>query len=383
MRLSRRPSGICRRDTGLRPSRARLSWGAMLLLAALGAFVSSSACREDPQAKAELEAAERAALRRYNGLIVFVGSCERDPLWPILKASAQRYDQEMCMLEVRYLCPRNESPQEQIDLLKSVAGNNLRGVCVQIDNPPAVERALRELYGQGVQIVSMIKPAPQDIRAAHVGFDDAEVGAALGRAVVEVVGGKGTIMLVHAGTKDPVYSQRLAGFSAEMDRNRDIEILAEIDCRMDAFDARKIIRERSERFPRLSCWVSLDDWPLRGLGLLDKPLPAGCRLVTFGAYPHQWPLIREGSLPIVVAGDYQEMGRQALEACEVAARNTTRLKPTHTASIRTVHPGNLDEFISDWSSWLQVGEEKVKPAQSQSASALPEQLRPVHLNAAQ
>lgn len=319
----------------------------------LAMTLASTGCREDPQAKAAASAAARAELRKYNGVIAFVGSCERDALWPVLKASAQRYDREMCSYEVRYLCPRNDSPQEQIDLLKALGEQGIRGLCVQIDNLPATERTLRALYDRGVKIVSMVKPAPESIRSAHVGFDETEIGSVMATALVHAVGEQGTVMVLHAGTKDPIYSLRLAGFEAEMDRNRRLQILAEIDCKADGLDARKIISERAARFPRLSAWVSLDDWPLRGIGLTEKPLPPGSKLITFGAYPSQWPWIRDGTLPIVVAANYQEMGQQALEACEVAARNSTRFKPVYFAPLRTVHQRNLDAFIADWSIWAQ------------------------------
>ena len=232
---------------------------------------------------------------------------------------------------------------EQIDLINSVVGDNLRGVCVQIDNLPAIERTLRDLYLHGVKI--------------------GVAGSLLARRTSAVCE-PGAIMVLHAGTKDPIYSLRLAGFEAEMGRHRQIEVLAEIDCKMDVFDARKIIRERSERFPRLSAWVSLDDWPLRGISLTDQPLPTGTRLVTFGAYPDQWPLIRNGVLPIVVAANYREMGMQALEACEVAARNTSRFKPLYLAPLRTVQERNLDAFIADWSSWLRLDEPPKKEISS-------------------
>src|SRR3989304_3085775 len=127
-----------------------IGWGV-----ALAGARGPTGCRDRSQdATAEAEAASRRAARKHNGLIAFVGSCERDPLWPVLKASARRYDSEMCTLEVRYLCPRNNSAQEQIDLINSVVGDNLRGVCVQIDNLPAIERTLRDLYLHGVKIVS-------------------------------------------------------------------------------------------------------------------------------------------------------------------------------------------------------------------------------------
>ena len=296
------------------------------------------------------------AARRLNGVIAFVGAGQRHSLWPVLKASAERYDHEMCMLDVQYLCPRGDSPQDQIDLLKSLTDTALRGVCVQLENAPALEPTLRELYNRGILIVSMVKPAPEEIRVGHVGFDESVVGETLADAAAEAIGDQGALMLLHAGTKDPVYGLRLVAFENQIRRHGRIEVQAEIDCQMDPFEARKEIRERSARFPRLSAWVALDDWPLRGVGLTDQPLPAGCRLITFGGVPDQWPLIRDGTCPAVVAANYRELGMQALQACEVATKKISRFKATYQAPLRIVRRSNLDAYISDWSSWLQTQE---------------------------
>ncbi len=330
----------------------------LALLAALAGTLALAGCREQSASEAAAEqAARRAAARKERGLIAFVGASDRDPLWPVLKASAQRYDRRMCTLDVGYFCPRNDSPQEQIDLIRALPPDKLRGLCLRLSNSAALERTLRDLHNAGVQIVSMIAPAPEEIRAAHVGFDETEVGMALARAAADAVGPDGTIALLHAGMREPGSAARLSGFGHEMGRHRAVEVLAEIDCQADPFAARKEMADYLRRFPRLSAFVSLDDWAFRDLNSNGQPLPAGGRLVTFGAYPEQWPLIRDGTLPVVVAANYREMGAQALQACEIATRAAARIKPLYLAPPRTVTADNLDAFIADWNAWLRQNDE--------------------------
>ncbi len=331
---------------------------ALALLAILGGTLALSGCRQRSDSDAAAEQAARwAAARKERGLIAFVGSSERDPLWPVLKASAQRYDRRMCTLDVGYFCPRNDSPQEQIDLIRTLPADKLRGLCIRLSNSAALERTLRDLHNAGVQIVSMIAPAPEEIRAAHVGFDETEVGMALARAAAEAVHEDGTIAMLHAGTREPNSAARLSGFGHEMSRHRAVEVLAEIDCQADPFAARREMADYLRRFPRLSAFVALDDWPFRDLNSDGRPVPAGGRLVAFGAFPDQWPLIRDGTLPVVVAANYREMGAQALQACEVATGAAARIKPLYLAPLRTVTAGNLDSFIADWNAWLRQNDE--------------------------
>jgi ABC-type sugar transport system substrate-binding protein len=297
--------------------------------------------------------AKAVRLKRRPEVIAFVGAARRDPLWPVLRASGEQYGRDLCSMEVRFLCPSGDSPQDQIDLLRSLDGPTLQGLCIQINNIAAVEPTLRRLHKRGMRIVSMVQPAPQDIRVAHVGFDEAAIGRALAQATARAIRDRGTIMLLHAGLEHPVYGPRLIGFEQEFSARHRIKVLASIDCRMDPLQARSIIRERSKRFPRLSAWVSLADWPLQGLGLADDPLPAGCRFITFGGSPPHWPLIRNGTSPAIVAANYREMGAKAIQYCEVAIRNPTHFEERYAAPLRTIWSTNLDAYIKDWSSWIQ------------------------------
>lgn len=281
-------------------------------------------------------------------VIAFVGAARRDPLWPILKASGQEYVNTLCSMEVRFLQPKGDSPQDQINLLNSLTAPEIQGLCIQINHVTAVEPTLRQLYARGMRIVSIGQPAPQDLRVAHVGYDERAIGRALAEATASVVNENGTIMLLHAGFEHPVYSLRLIGFQRKLNQ---IEVLANIDCKMDPIQARSIIRDRFARFPRLSAWVSLDDWPLRGMGLVDRPLPKGCRLITFGGTPSQWPLIRDGTCPAIVSAHYRDMGAKAIQYCEMAMRTPERPKERYIANLRTIWSTNLDAYIADWNAW--------------------------------
>src|SRR5690606_32523056 len=123
----------------------------------------------------------------------------------------------------------------------------------------------------------------------------------LADTTARVIRGRGSIMLLHAGQDHPVFGPRLAAFDAEIRRHPNVDVFARVNCHADALEARRIMRNRTERFPRLSAWVSLGDWPTSGLqSEQELGLPPQCRLITFGGGPEQWPLIRSGRCPAVV-----------------------------------------------------------------------------------
>ena len=288
---------------------------------------------------------------KKKGFIAFVGAAQHDPLWPILRRGAEEYAKELNSMEVRYYLPQGNSPRHQAELLQTLDDPNMVGLCIHIADTEGMRPSLEPLQAQGIPIVSMIVPAPSGIGIGHVGFDDHAIGRTLAEATVRALDRKGSIMLVHAGTENARFASRLAGFRNGIRRYTDIEIFASDDCRQNPVDARRIIRSKSERFPRLSAWIALEDWPLRQLGRDERPLPRGMRLITFGGLPQHWSLIRNGVCTSVVAVNYNNIGTQAAEFCDAAIREPPRRPLLYEAPLRIVTLANLDEYIRDWGYW--------------------------------
>ena len=288
-----------------------------------------------------------------HGFIAFIGAGPNDPLWPVLQASASRQMPPADIApSVRFLVPANDSPKAQADLLRSVIEPDLRGVCIHINELPAVAPVLQQINTRGLPIVSMVEPVPPEIRAAHVGVDESAVGRELARCTLEELGTEGgTIMVLHAGHDHPFYGVRYMAFQDEMKFGRSVEVLGEYDCKADPYLARKIIRERSARYPRLSAWVSIVDWPRRGGQAVDDLLPPQTRYITVGGLPGHWPLLREGR-SCIIAADYGLIGGQALDACLSAIRDPTQNRRLIGVPLVRLTPVTVDDYEKRWTEWL-------------------------------
>jgi ABC-type sugar transport system substrate-binding protein len=179
--------------------------------------------------------------------------------------------------------------------------------------------------------------------------DDAEVGRKLAEATAAAVG-NGSIMVLHAGTRHPVYGPRLAAFEAELARFPAVEVFASIDCHMDPIEARAIMAERAERFPRLTAWVLLDDWPVRAAEPIANLLPDKCRIITFGCSPRVWPLIESGVCVAAVDGLYGELGARCVMLCELALSDS-QMDSNYRIPTRLVTRENLREHMREWRQW--------------------------------
>ncbi len=289
--------------------------------------------------------------RNVQGFVAVVGAGRNDPLWPILKNSAQNYARYIQDMEVRFLCPEARTPHAQYELIKSLDSNGLRGLCIQPVDPAAVVPVLKRLNNKGVIVVSMITPLPRSLRSAHVGFDQREIGQALAKATAQSFQDEADIMVLTAGDEHRLYRDRLSAFQDEIRFHNHIYVLAQINCHAKSREARQIIRRRSARYPRLSAWVALDDWPLEDLGMPADLLDPACKFITFGGTPRQWPLVEKGISPALVAANYKNLGNKALLFCISAINRPIKIRNVYNAPLRTVWPTNLEEYKRDWVYW--------------------------------
>lgn len=289
------------------------------------------------------------------GVVAFVGAGPGDPLWPVLQASARRQLAAGATTRVRFLNPAGNEPLDQIQLLNNLKEPNLRGVCVRLREPQTVGPALRSLQLRGLAVVSMVRPAPPELRMNHVGPDEPAIGRELARGVAEALGpAGGTIMLLHAGSDHPTYASRYLAFMDQLKIERQLVLLGEFDCDADPHQARRIIAERSARYPRLNAWVSIEDWAHENRTSTEPLMPAGMKYITCGGFPSQWPLVRDGSLPCLVAADYGAIGGRALQLCESAARDPAQSDHLIQVPALRITTGSLDEYIRGWEDWART-----------------------------
>lgn len=316
-------------------------------------------CRDDTGA-----ALDQPVRNDAEGIIAFVGAGPDDPLWSVLKAGAEQSTVPGLGLEVRYFTPASGSARAQAELLAGMDQSDLRGLCIQVKDPEAIAPVLQRLRNQGVTIVSMVEPAPEQSRFAHVGLDETAVGRELARCTIQgLARAGGTIMVLHAGYTHPIYGPRYLAFSETIKRAANVTVLAEIDCGADPHEARRIIRERSERFPRLTAWVSIDDWPLQNGYPAEELFHPPTRYITFGGQPRHWPLITRGICPCILAAEYGQVGAKALQYCQSGARNASQEKRIIYVPLRTLTLISLEDYQSDWRRWTQGRQAPPPPEQ--------------------
>ncbi len=329
-------------------------WRALLLLICL----SPGGCNPSGTAPTDVE------IDYSKGSIVFVGAGAADPLWPLLRVAGERLGREGFGLPVRFVAPDTISPAAQVRLVREQLNDPMvRGLCVQVIDAGALAAVLDQAMSRGVYVVTLMQEVRTQLRSAHVGLDEVDVGRHLARAAADCVGENGTIMILRSTADDPRFTGRLAGLEEELGELGTVHVLGYADCSGMPHEARRTIRERSRRYPSLGAWVCLDDWPLNGGERTDEWLPPGCRIVSVGPLPVYWRALESGACAALIGTDYGQLGYEAVRLCQAAVASRTVDVPRRLLPARTVTRHNLEKFRRTWIEWSAPPED-LKTARS-------------------
>src|SRR5436309_2372833 len=95
-----------------------MSWrSGLIFMAVAGMFLAGC---DDTQPAPDATSPKVTSRPSAAKFVAFVAAGNADPIWPVLKGSAQRYAQELGTREVRYFVPDGNSPQDQIRLVQSL-----------------------------------------------------------------------------------------------------------------------------------------------------------------------------------------------------------------------------------------------------------------------
>jgi len=284
--------------------------------------------------------------------IAFVGAGTTDPLWPVLRAGAERYAKTHPYHLIKYLVPDVVSPEEQAKLIHGLLGDvNLRGICVQVIDPKAMASVLGEASIHGVPVVTMIRDVTPSLRQAFCGIDEHNIGRQLAVAVGEAVEGSGNIMVLTSSVSDPVYQHRLAGFREGMDRQPNVHVLAYAECDGKRLQARHVLEEYTKRYPSVGAWVMLDNWAFSRRGNSLPKLINSRPIVAMNPFPLHWGRLESGECFALIGGDYGTIGYDALRLCEMSMGGALPGRMESLVAAEIVRASELVAFRVKWITW--------------------------------
>jgi len=345
----------------LHPSAFILSWG-WAVLALLTAWLVTTGCDSSEPGR------QRRQLEHPVIHIVVVGEAKDGPTWAVLQATADRFDEQERFASAEVIAPATRSPRQQQELLKDLATRDVDAVCVEPTDAAAVHSVIDKLVQTGVPVVTIGRDVPGSTREAHCGPPEVEIGRAAAKACAAVVKKRRTknvtapktVMLLHAGPDDPVYGARYRGFTQDLPLYEDVVLLRGINCGQNRSDAVRLVRMESRKYPRVGCWVFLEDWPLRALASSDRLLPPGCGIVLCNGSPRYFGRFLDGQIAAMITYDYRKVVERGLLAALRLAeeRDTSIISSHYAAPVEIITSDGLLGYEERWSGWKRFPKEE-------------------------
>ncbi len=290
-----------------------------------------------------------------------VGPMGDHPAWPAVRAGALSFAKEYPVVRVLTVAPPSDSPAAQQEAVASLLRERIHALAIWPVDVAAMTGTINDLANRGLPVATMGTDAPDSKRMGFVGWDEREVGRALAELAVKQIKDGRTLMILHAGQRQDHLYERWQSLRSALDRQQRLAVLFELDCGGVPTRARQIIADRMDRYPELSGWISINDWPLRGLADPTSLLPAGCPIVTCHPGVDYCALLTEEVGAGFVATDYFEWGWRAMVMCYSAVRTIPLEMPMYYPAVEQVTPANLRQWRQRWHGWREL-----RPSRGQS-----------------
>lgn len=287
--------------------------------------------------------------------VAVVSEGKDEPTWQIITSVARRFEKLYPYAKFDVVAPASATPTAQQEILEGFLKGDANVICVIPIDAMATRAVIDRLVKAGRPIVTIGRDSPQSGRAVFCGPAESEVGRRAAEACrLALPEDTRTAMILHGGEDREAFRGRYYAFKAALPTVGKVRVLREIDCRGNPVEAVRLVREQSRLYPRVGCWVLLEDWPLRTLRPADRLLPLGIRMVLCNGSPKYFARMRSGEITAIVTFDY-------LDAVENGFRAALRLSvgegvesasivasPTETITIR-----ELNGYERRWQDWQE------------------------------
>lgn len=269
------------------------------------------------------------------------------PVFQYAEIGAKRRAAELGNVEVIYRGPDKPDELRQKEVLESFISQRVDGIAISVLNAEFLTSTINKAVDAGIPVVTWDSDAPASKRFAFYGVDDFASGQAMGKAAVDLLGGRGTVaFLTSLGANN--LRRRLEGVQDVLKAHPDIKVVETYDVQEDSIRAAQLIASGTNRYPTLSAWISVGGWPVFTQNAL-APVPAGTKVISFDTNPPAPELVRAGKAHVLIGQKYFGWGSEPVTLLVNAITKGQRPStPIVDSGVDVVTAKNLDDYLALW-----------------------------------
>lgn len=310
----------------------------LLALVAVAALVGA-ACQGEEKAGTGDEPAAEQPLD-----VVLIQGVAGDEFYITMDCGAQAAAEE---LGVNYSVqgPNEFDPTEQIPIVEAVVARQPDAILIAPTERTALIAPLQAAQDAGITVVLVDTIVDdENIGVSRIATDNVEGGRVAGEALVELIGGEGSVFVNTTQPGVSTVEERQQGFEAVIAEEPGIEYLGAEFNNDDATRAAQITSAVLAANPGLAGIFATNLFSAEGAAtaLRDAQAQEQVQIVGFDASPGQVGQLEEGLVQALVAQNPREIGRLGVETAVASIRGED-FEAQITTPLTVVNQDNLED----------------------------------------
>jgi ribose transport system substrate-binding protein len=276
--------------------------------------------------------------------IVLIQGVAGDEFYITMDCGAQAAAEE---LGVNYSVqgPSEFDPTEQIPVVEAVVAQQPDAILIAPTERTALIAPLQAAQDAGITVVLVDTIVDdENIGISRIATDNVEGGRVAGEALVELIGGEGSVFVNTTQPGVSTVEERQQGFEEVIEQEAGIEYLGAEFNNDDPTRAAQITSAVLAANPDLAGIFATNLFSAEGAAtaLRDAGAQEQVQIVGFDASPGQVAQLEEGLVQALVAQNPREIGRLGVETA-VASLRGEDFEPQITTPLTVVNQDNLED----------------------------------------
>ena len=268
------------------------------------------------------------------------------PVFNYANQGAQRQAAELGDVEVIYRGPDHADELKQKEVLESFISQKVDGIAISVLNAEFLTSTINKAVDAGIPVVTWDSDAPASKRFAFYGVDDFKSGQEMGKAAVELLGGKGTVAFITSLGANNL-ARRLDGVKDVLKDHPGITVVETYDVKEDSVRCAELIASGTNRYPNLGAWVSVGGWPVFTQNAL-APVPPTTKVISFDTNPPAPDLIKTGKAQVLIGQKYFGWGSETVKLLRDYVNGKKPVTTIIDSGVDVVNAKNVDEYMALW-----------------------------------
>jgi ribose transport system substrate-binding protein len=271
-----------------------------------------------------------------------------NPVFEVAHRGAEQACRELG-IELRWDGPARGDAMRQADILRTFVDQGVSGIFLSVNNADVLTPAINEAVAANIPVVLFDADAPQSRRIAFYGVFDDEAGRKGAEILIQAMGPKGTVGLLHGTQGAPNLEARLNGFRAYVKEHApEIRCLEPVFCDDNAAKAVEVMKTTIQAHPELTGFYCSGGWPLftPPPGPFEGLEPGKVKVVAFDALPQQLDYVRQGYVHALTGQKLFEWGSESVKMLKQYIDGKRDLPSKVNSGFDVVTKENVEEYAA-------------------------------------